>query len=347
MQTENSTLYFKQGASDKIYKASLEQQGSNFLVNFAYGRRGSTLKTGTKTQTAVPYEKAKKIYDKLVDGKKQKGYIPNEDNANYIHDREQRNTGIYCQLLNPVTKEELEILLEDSDWWTQEKKDGKRLLLQSKEGELTAINRKGLSVGAPQLILDEAKSLGTDFLIDGEAVGEVFYVFDLLHLNKKNLTKESFSARTEKLEKLSFGKAIQIVPLAKTTQEKKEQLEKLQNNNAEGIVLKNHNEAYSAGRPNSGGNQLKYKFYDTASVIVTQINEQRSVAVAVLENEKEIAIGNVTISINKEVPKVNEIIEVRYLYAYKGGSLYQPTFLGVRTDINKNDCLITQLKFKY
>lgn len=67
---------------------------------------------------------------------------------------------------------------------------------------------------------------------------------------------------------------------------------------------------------------------------------------SVFENNAEIAVGNVTISVNKEIPKVGDIIEVRYLYAYKGGSLYQPTFLEVRTDMQIADCDIAQLKYK-
>jgi len=72
MKTENITLFFKQERADKVYKAALEEKDSQYIVNFAYGRRGSTLKTGTKTQTPVPYEKAKKIYDKLVRDKSAK-----------------------------------------------------------------------------------------------------------------------------------------------------------------------------------------------------------------------------------------------------------------------------------
>ena len=34
------------------------------------------------------------------------------------------------------------------------------------------------------------------------------------------------------------------------------------------------------------------------------------------------------------------------LYAYKDGSLFQPVFLNVRTDIDKEDCVISQLKYK-
>ena len=91
-------------------------------------RKGATLKTGTKTQTAVEYDKAKKIYDKLVLSKTTKGYIPNEDNTTYIHTSDQVNTGIHCQLLNPIEEVELDNLIEDEIWCMQEKKDGRRLV---------------------------------------------------------------------------------------------------------------------------------------------------------------------------------------------------------------------------
>ena len=47
-----------------------------------------------------------------------------------------------------------------------------------------------------------------------------------------------------------------------------------------------------------------------------------------------------------DIVEERAIIEVRYLYAYKGGSLYQPTFLDVRTDIDEQECLLSQLKYK-
>ncbi len=43
---------------------------------------------------------------------------------------------------------------------------------------------------------------------------------------------------------------------------------------------------------------------------------------------------------------MNSVIEVRYLYAYQGGSLYQPTYIGVRDDMRVEDCVISQLKYK-
>jgi bifunctional non-homologous end joining protein LigD len=95
---------------------------------------------------------------------------------------------------------------------------------------------------------------------------------------------------------------------------------------------------------------LKYKFYATASVVVTKVNAQRSVAVSVYDNSGKVSLpvaaGNVTIPANQPVPEVGQVLEVRYLYAYKGGSLFQPTSLGVRDDVDPAECVIGQLKYK-
>ena len=40
-----------------------------------------------------------------------------------------------------------------------------------------------------------------------------------------------------------------------------------------------------------------------------------------------------------------DMVEIKYLYAYKGGSLYQPQYLGIRDDKDTPD-KESQLKFK-
>lgn len=345
MKTEQITLFYRQERSDKIYKAALEEKDGLFVVNFAFGRRGSTLKTGTKTQLPVEFEKAKKIYDKLVRTKAAKGYVPDEDSSDYVYETDQIKTGIHCQLLNPIEEENLQSYLEDESWWAQEKMDGKRMLIQ-KADELIAINRKGLSVGAPQSILDSATKSDQTFIIDGEAIGDDLFVFDLLSLDGKDIKSKSYQERYDLLVGLGLSGAIKIVSTSKSKSEKEALTNKLKSEGSEGVVFKKQDAHYHAGRPNSGGNQMKFKFYDTASVIVSKVNDKRSVGMALIENGKEVFVGNVTISPNKEIPKERSLIEVRYLYAYKGGSLYQPTFLMVRTDIDEQDCVLSQLKYK-
>jgi bifunctional non-homologous end joining protein LigD len=348
MKTENITLFYKQERSDKVYKVSLEESEDKYLVNFAYGRRGATLKTGTKTQKAVDYEKAKKIYDKLVLSKSAKGYIPDEcvTPTAYMVDSEQRKTGVHCQLLNQIEEEELKALLADDIWWMQEKKDGKRMLIQKSKSGVIVINRKGLSVGAPQNMIDSANRVEKEFIIDGEAIDETLYLFDILSYDGQDLKEKPYEERYKLLGSLEFGSDIVLVKTASSQEEKESLLKSLKEAQTEGVVFKKREAPYQAGRPNSGGTQLKFKFYETASVIVSTINDKRSVGMNLIEDGKEIFVGNVTISSNKKIPKKDEVIEVRYLYAYRGGSLYQPTFLGVRDDIDRDECLIGQLKFK-
>ena len=80
---ENITLYYKEGSSDKVYQCEIKQAGQRFLVNFAYGRKGSTLNTGTKTNVPVDYPSAQRIFEKLVKEKKSKGYTEGESGTPY------------------------------------------------------------------------------------------------------------------------------------------------------------------------------------------------------------------------------------------------------------------------
>jgi len=347
MTSENITLYFKQGRSDKVYTVSLEEvENKCFVVNFAYGRRGATLRTGTKTKTPVDYASAKKTYTKLVKSKISKGYAPGTEGPQYVHtDTDTRDTGVRCQLLNFIGESQVTQCIHDDDWWAQEKYDGKRMLLR-KTDTVTAINRNGLSVGAPDAILKRAGAVDQTYLADGEAVGETLFVFDILEIDNTDVRSMPYEQRLSHLENLGLNGSVVVVETAKTTKEKQQLYDRLHASGAEGIVFKKYAASYTAGRPNSGGTQMKFKFYATASVVVTKINAKRSVAVAILTDEHRVDVGNVTIPPNKDVPAVNTVVEVRYLYAYPGGSLYQPTYIGVRDDIGVEDCVISQLKYK-
>ena len=111
-------------------------------------------------------------------------------------------------------------------------------------------------------------------------------------------------------------------------------------------MFKQLSASYTAGRPNSGGSQLKHKFVATLSAVVSQVNTQRSVGLRLLNHEGWQPVGNVTIPPNHKVPAVGAVIEVRYLYAYPDGSLFQPVYLGEREDVGPEECVVSQLKFK-
>lgn len=71
---ESVTLYYREGSSDKVYKAAINEVAPGaFTVDVAWGRRGAALQTGTKTTSPVDGAKARKIFEKIVLEKVAKG----------------------------------------------------------------------------------------------------------------------------------------------------------------------------------------------------------------------------------------------------------------------------------
>ena len=347
---QTTTLYFRQGSSDKVYQASLAQQNGGYAVHFAYGRRGTTLQTGTKTQEPVSYDQAKKIYDRLIQEKTSKGYTPGEDGTPYQHtEREQQNTGINCQLLNPIEDGKVQRYIDDPEFCAQEKYDGKRILIRKEDAAIDGINRMGLMCGIPSVLVNEVRQIPGNCVIDGESIGEVFFAFDILILHGSDLRSQPYRDRLFALNQIisrDFG-YIKLADTAIDLAEKAELLDKLHRENREGIVFKKLAAPYIAGRPASGGDNLKHKFYATASFIVDKVNGKRSVSLILFDGRKYVPAGNVTIPPNRAIPEAGTVVETRYLYAFReSGCIYQPTYLGCRTDIDPGECLVSQLKYK-
>ena len=57
-------------------------------------------------------------------------------------------------------------------------------------------------------------------------------------------------------------------------------------------------------------------------------------------------VGNVTIPANHKMPTKGALVELRYLYAFREGCLYQPLYLGERDDVERAACSVSQLKYK-
>lgn len=348
------TLHYREGTSDKVYQARVVPTAKDglFSVEYAYGRRGSTLKTGTKTAQPVSHAKAHDILWKLVRQKLGKGYTPGPDGTPYSGtEREGTATGIRCQLLTPIDERELERRIADPRWCMQEKFDGRRMLVRREGKRVTGINRRGLETALPQPVLLAALAMPEGrWLIDGEAVGDTLHAFDLLERDGHDLRSEPYAERLSTLEDLLDGRPDDsIVPVATASGKpaKERFLRDLRKGNREGAVLKDLDAAYTPGRPASGGSQLKFKFHETASCVVSGINGKRSVALALLAEGAQVPCGNVTVPANQAFPEPGDVVEVRYLYAMReSGALYQPVLLGRRDDIPPEECTVDQLKYK-
>jgi bifunctional non-homologous end joining protein LigD len=350
----SASLHYREGTSDKVYHAAIEQKSEGYLVTFAYGRRGNTLTTGTKTTHPVSLAEATKVFDKLVASKLAKGYEHSTKSAGETKPYQQTgnegsDSGVRCQLLNAVDQTELGRLLTNSTHCLQEKHDGRRLMVRKQGDTITGINRRGLVVAVPDAIREAVEHILFDVLIDGEAVGDTLHAFDLLEVKGTCLRKRRYIDRFAGLMMVIPPRldALRWVSTIVSPDDKLEIYEELRATHREGLVFKDMDAPYSPGRPNSGGPQLKFKFVESASFIVTGHNAKRSVTLGLYDGDELVPAGNVTIPPNHRIPEVGEVCEVRYLYAYReSGSIYQPVYLGRRDDVPASECVVEQLKFK-
>lgn len=337
------TLYMKEGAADKQYTAALDPD--SLTVQLSWGRRGGTVQT--KLLTAPTLEAATKLYEAKLNEKLSKGYSLGQDATPLAASNEGAKREVKApkpMLLNEVGDEELFRCALDEAWFMQEKKDGDRILLVKAGGKITSFSRSGRETWAlPETIIKAALACSYEsFILDGEIVGDTVYAFDVL-AGLQDMTCFPYEDRLGLLRAL-FGDSksgIVMVETARTHEDKVAMFTRCKQTGCEGVVLKRRTAMYSPGRPNSFGPALKYKFWASASVIVRAHTDKESVEIELADG---MPLGRV--STPKGLPPVGSIAEVKYLYAYRGGSLAQPSFLRIREDIDRSECTAAQLQFK-
>lgn len=357
---ESITLFMTEGGSDKTYQAQLVQEGEGWVINFQFGPRGGTLRPGTKTKGPIDFQLAKVEYDKLVSSKTKKGYTEDSSGSVYAGTKKAGELTQYRpKLLNAISEEDALNLIDTwSSVYAQIKHDGERRGVLRMNEDFVGANRSGLAVGMREEIAIPAyqAALDNDAIFDGEDMGGSLVVFDMLAWKGESLTNLSFEERIPYLQDLQtylFDHDIDTIQVdipvkMKTREDIAALIAHTKSNKEEGVVFLNGDAPYTAGRPNSGGNALKLKYVKSATVRVQSISTtKRSASMEVLdENGTWIGVGSVTILPNFEIPQPGALIEVQYLNARKGGSLFQPVYKGERTDISESSASIFQLEYK-
>jgi bifunctional non-homologous end joining protein LigD len=371
-QLQRVELFFQEGTSDKVYNATLvDEGGGKFSVLVEWGRRNGPLNKGSKA-VKVPREKAEKELAKVIHEKTRKGYqqitaevapaavappMGEGSGTRAQTTSGRKRTGQSAQLLNAIERDALDELFTDPNVIAQQKLDGIRILAHVGE-EIVCTNRSGQhSANVPQDVLDALADAPHGSILDGELVtrdGEVAYwVFDLLQFGDSDLRAKGYFDRYQELDALAgeLRDPIRLVPLATTTKEKKALFDRLSKARAEGIVFKQKKAAYTPGRPSSGGTQLKYKFVKTADVALIA-NAGNAYQMAVWHRGKTREVGKVfagtTNATRKQIDDLiadgeTPIAVVEYLYATDDDILFQPVFLQLRDDKELKECLLDQL----
>lgn len=353
----STRLEYSQGSSDKFYEVSVRQvAGGNYHVHVVYGRIGTAGNASNKTNDPLPYAAAVKLANKTLDEKRRKGYVDagSGQNTTATSSAPRQAAVIGVQLLNPVKDEaQLEALLEDDNVVMQEKADGVRMRVLRSQGNFMGVNRRNIFTDLPQTTVTNLEAafghIKGSLDLDGELVGLTYHVFDALRLGDRHgdISKAAFEDRLNLLvDEIAPTPGITLMPAQSGTAAKRAFLEEMRKVNAEGVVLRDRRAAYTEGKPNSGGAALKFKFCESATVLVTAHNTQRSVAIAAMgANGKPVPVGNVTIPPSAPMPPLKSLIEVQYLYFYPSGSLFQPVLKAVRDDLEAADDL-SSLKVK-
>lgn len=341
------SLYLTEGSSDKEYHARLVEKDAGWVVNFEYGRRGQALKAGTKTANPVDFATAYVLYADLVDEKKKKGYTPDVSGEVFQDTVAGENfSGFLPQLPQTVRQEaDIETMLADSRFVMQEKHDGDNRQIRKADGQVQGINKRGMLVPLPMNLVDEAHALGAhQFHASGEIIGNRLFLFDLQELDGKDLRGEKYRTRLAKLEALVANQPLSgvcVVATARTPAEKAALVERIRAASGEGVVFKNADAPFCPGKLSaSEAEEFKWKFTEDCTVRVKKANAgKRSVEVEIDHNGEPVALGNVSIPPNHDIPATGTLVSVVYQHLFEGGSLFQPQYKGVRTDCDGPDTL--------
>lgn len=274
---------------------------------------------------------------------------------------------IIPQLAKEANVTSLEEFIKDDDWVFEQKADGARILLCYTNGHLPiALNRRGDAYAKklPKSILDfRPPEGGLEFILDGELVGDTFWVFDIPKIGfgeigkafggTSDIAKWSLTYRRKTLEGLlqaweeyGFEHPFKLLPQARTRDEKLKLSEDAMNNNLEGLVMKLKDAPYRSGQRTH--EWVKVKFFSTADVFVTAVRDdgKESVRLGVMNGDAIQDVGRASlIGKEKNGPiELGDTIEVKYLYLGANDRLYQPTILRKRDDKLMIDCTNDQFK---
>jgi len=359
-------LFYQEGTSDKVYNAMIVKDGDAFTVKVAWGRRGSTLNTGSKA-VKVPLAAAQQKYDSLVREKTNKGYQPITvevqpaavappvgEGSGSKAPRARAKVGHAAQLLTPIDDDELDTFLVDDTMIAQQKIDGQRVIAHIGEAEILVTNRDGQKTKVDMRVFEGLAYLPHGTIVDGELMDDGYWLFDILQLGDEDVRERGYLDRwgvlDGELEPALTGD-VRVVPIASGRAAKKQLHDKLRKAGAEGLVFKDRDAPYTPGRPSSGGTQRKHKFIKSADVVVIE-NAGNAYLMAVYDGRSLFECGKVFAGTTNASRKALDaalgrgeqpICEVRYLYATDDHQLYQPVFVRSRDDKPAKQCVRAQL----
>lgn len=256
----------------------------------------------------------------------------------------------------------------DGDLWAQQKLDGMRLITEThyefgdQDGIIRFWGRDGQTFTkrippSVRLLLKELSRMGT-FVLDGELVGDTYWIFDALLMQDAEgavLLDETdpYRQRYDMLSQLAgafeWGEGVRLIRQATTPWTKHELWRNVVDAHGEGMIFRDPDGTYRQGKREL----LKLKLIKSVDAIVSAVgldgHDNCEYEVYVDGTDETLTIGRCSLS-GKQAVKVGDVIEVIYLYATPATNkkpirLYQPRLHAVRDDKPPEECLLSQIHF--
>lgn len=241
-------------------------------------------------------------------------------------------------------------MLDDSNWWVQQKLDGDRVLFHVKDGAVTALNRNGeIRVNLVPAKVSRQFEIPGEWVFDGELMADgTYWLFDLPVAEPHINPSHPYEYRLVVLERLFAGwgpdPCVRLLPTARTAAAKTALIEATMAANGEGVIFKDTRAPYRQGKRSNA--MLKAKYVKTADCVVSDIGRdgRANCHVSLFDRGREVEVGSVPTE-GKPRVHIGDVVEVRYLYASDDRRLVQARMVRVRTDKYPTDCTMDQLVF--
>lgn len=242
----------------------------------------------------------------------------------------------------------------DPDWVLQEKYNGHRLAIRLQDGILRGFSRNGTQKEIPLVVADALAPISRigEFWLDGELIhetgnrsGSVYHVFDVIVDWAPEL---AFAARSGMVDAIITQLNSRVVVAAKTVYEELEKIGFIRTmieSGAEGVIARDANAAYEAGKRSMGC--LRFKFTKTCDALVLEKSRggKDNLILGLWNGEQFVEVGAVS-ALTGDGPRISKgsVVEVKFLYVGANGKLVQPVTPRLRTDKEPEECLIEQLQ---
>jgi bifunctional non-homologous end joining protein LigD len=245
------------------------------------------------------------------------------------------------ELLTAITPEQAAKYIVDSRFGLQEKRDGVRLLVQRRDNQFEGWNKMGERTAVHPALISALLSFNVDdFILDGEFERPHFFCWDLLRAQGTDLSAYPYGVRYKVLEVFRGCPSVTVLPCWTDEPDKGRMVDEFRTRRAEGVVFKNLEAAYRAGRSHQ---HYKLKFHKTATARVLEVDPVRDrVSLAMRDGTSWRTVCGLKVPKGKVRP--GEFVEVRYLTGTPGKKLVQPVFLRMREDVSEEDCGIEQVR---